>query len=195
EQLGGEGGVAAGDATLAQQSRQHQVRVGVLLADHPQALEGHLPGRGGAPGALGGAGGGVAAAGAALAAGAGALAALCVAAARGVLAAAAGAVRSAAVLAAASLLAHACSPSGRAGVKAASAARAAPRAQSAARIGRLPAGARVDRAMTSVPVPTSSWRRVAASRPGGSGSCSGAASTPRILVRAPSRWVQAPGCG
>src|SRR5699024_4915969 len=110
-----------------------QVRVGVLLAHQAQALEGDLAGGGAAAGALGGPGGGVAAAGAAPAAGAGA-----------------GASLLAAAGAASSVLAHAGSPCCGSVVKRASGASDAPRAQSAARIGRFPAGARAATAMTSV---------------------------------------------
>src|SRR5699024_1908733 len=126
---------------------------------------GDLPGGGGAARALGGAGGGVAAAGAAPAAGPGAGAALMIAGA--VLSAvvvaavvAPGATWTAlpAALAASSVLGHAGSPSCGAMVKRASAAREAPRAQSAARIGFFPAGVRVESAMGAVPVPTSTWR-------------------------------------
>lgn len=130
EQLGGEGGVAAGDLVGAQQAGQHQVRVGVLLPHQAQPLEGDLTGGGGAARALGGAGVRVAAAGAALAAGAGAGAALLVA-------GASVAVPSAAGVAASSFLAHAVSPSCWSVVKRATSGNAAPRAQSAARIGRL----------------------------------------------------------
>src|SRR5699024_5013439 len=197
EQLGGERRVAPGDAVAAQQPGQAEVRVGVLLAHQAQALERDLSGRGGAAGALGRAGGRVAAARTAVAAGAGAGAALLVTGAAVAAVVPSAAVRgvASAVPAASSLVAHARAPSCWSLLNEAFSARFAPRAQSAARMGRFPAGASVEIAMASVPVPTSTWRRPAAIRPGGSGVGSGASSTPRILVRAPSSSVQAPGCG
>src|SRR5699024_10630914 len=199
EQLRGEGGVASGDAMAAQQAGQDQVGVGIVLANGAQALEGHLPGGGRPPGTFRGARGRPAAARAALAAGVRALPALAIPTPAVAAVAAAAALLAALVpvtsAASARFAVHArsCSSS-----KAASGARPAPRAQSGARMARLPAGATISRATGAVPVPTSRWRRVAASRPGGSASSLasvGGSSTPRTFIRLPSSRVHAPGSG